>query len=173
MYSLQTLYTQSPKTVRVDAFLHVLHFRQTRTPSQTPLLSYTMKGDVDYDVIQAEVAANQDMILFGAVEDTVIVLDALKQVHDHMALKQYDRIEVTRGGVMLLHILQPHRVIDHFARVDVFDYRKELWRCRSIADYESTVCAFRQVTALVLFACMMGLIWWSKSTQFRWGDLKE
>lgn len=161
-YSLPSLYSRSSGAVRVDAFLKVLHFPETQTLLERAILSYYVLGGdkIDYDDIRTVVATNPNMLEFTAVEDTSIVLEVLERVHHHMALGHFDKIQVTRGGVVLLHIIHTRIPIKRSASVDIFHYRKELSqqtpvdpRCWATKDKNL------EILFSILFVCVNISIW--------------
>ena len=132
MSGLQTLYEFVSKSDRMEALEEVLVFCDTNSCDGPPyIMSYYVKSDMNYDAIQAEDNTNKDMIAFVACEDTNLILQDLEEIHDRMALYQFDMIQVTRAGVVLLQITFHHRHVGRTASVDIFRYRSHLEQCLS------------------------------------------
>ena len=60
------------------------------------------------------------------MDDAAVVLDALRDVKDDMHLGQFDRVDVCRGGLLLVSVVNTSKDCGRSVRVEVFTLRKRL-----------------------------------------------
>jgi len=128
MDQLATLISKSTRQIRNDVMCSIVVFPKTSSldPDNTVLWVTSCDGHVDYDNLIRDVETQPEMIAVGARDDLKLLFKVLKEVHETLALDQFDSINVYRGGVDLVRIKNTTRTVNRSAYIEINEYRRRL-----------------------------------------------
>lgn len=99
------------------------------------------------DAVIGEVAANAELLALNAVDDVLLTLRVLKDIKDDAHLGQFDSIQIYRGGVNLLRVVNRARDVNRSAYIDINTLRRNLRQVILLRDVSHVVAT----TWLTLF----------------------
>jgi hypothetical protein len=101
------------------------------------------------DAVIGEVTANAELLALNAVDDVLLTLRALKEIKDDAHLDQFDSIQINRGGVNLLRVVNRARDVNRSAYIEINTFRRHLHQVIVIRD----VCHVVATLWLTFDAC--------------------
>ena len=81
---------------------------------------------VDFAAVKSTAVSDTELIAISGVQDVVNALEALQLLREDMHLQQFDCVQVNRGGVGLLRIVNTPRASGRSVVVEVNEYRRRL-----------------------------------------------
>ena len=112
---------------RIDTLCSMVVFPRTESlANDTPQSSMEVDGNIEYDKLQQNVHTNPTLISLGARDDVTLMLKVLSEVHDTLHLEQFDNIQICRGGVILLRIVNTTRSTGRSACIEFNEYHRRL-----------------------------------------------
>jgi hypothetical protein len=146
--SLRSLCGRAPASTRGFVLRSCLEFTETASSAEASIVRVMQVRSTDgfgasvcrrSIILQALVSGMgvQDGLDLDAVrdcelrqvadmDDAAVVLDALRDVKDDMHLGQFDRVDVCRGGLLLVSVVNTSNGCGRSVRVEVFTLRKRL-----------------------------------------------
>ena len=127
MQNLKDLFSRASNRIRMDTLCSVVVFPRTASlADDTPESIMEVDGYIDYEKLQQNVQTDTNLISLGAREDVILILKVLSEVHDVLHLEQFDSIQIYRGGVDLLRIVNKNRKTGRSVYVEINEYRRRL-----------------------------------------------
>jgi hypothetical protein len=129
MEYLTNLFMYQTKKIHNDALESCVDFPRTETLLQdkpacfVELFALTPNK---YDQIKENVTSDPELISLRAVSDVCMVLCTLKEIHDTLHLDQFDMIQLTRSGVVLLRIVNTSRSVNRSATIEINQYKRKI-----------------------------------------------
>lgn len=111
---------------RKEILASVVVFPRTSSlQSDTPLVLLE-QDQLDLEKVRALVITHHEIIAINAREDLDMVLEVLLELQDELCLNHYDCIQIYRGGLYLLRIINTSRKVGQSAYIEINDYRRRL-----------------------------------------------
>ncbi len=76
--------------------------------------------------IEAAIPSNTELIALSAVADVLCILRVLQEVKDIAHLDQFDSVQIYRGGIDLLRVVNSTRHVGRSVYVELNDFRRRL-----------------------------------------------
>lgn len=115
---------------RTDVLASTIVFPRTASlEADKPVCVITVEEteELDFIAIADKIQTDPELIALGAREDVAQVLHVLNKMKDELHLQQFDSIQIYRGGVDLLRIVNKKRNIGRSAFVELNEYRRRLY----------------------------------------------
>ncbi len=129
MDSLKGIVGMATKRMRNDALCSSVVFPRTdslKKDDPACTLSYKSITSGIYEQVNKEVEVHPELISLNAVDDVQLVLTTLKEVHETLHLESFDMIQIYRGGVDLLRLVNESRHVNRSAYIEINQYRRSI-----------------------------------------------
>lgn len=129
MEPLSALIQKVPVKIRKDILASCVVFPKTASLSgDNPLVTHVMEptGLDNYEHLKKFVREHPEFISLSLRDDLLLTLQVLKEIHEELQLDKFDGIQIYRGGLDVLLIVNKGRQSGRTAYVEINDYRRRL-----------------------------------------------
>ena len=109
-FSFVELFTKATEQIRKDSLCNVVVFPKTESlKGDKPIATYEVDSAIKWEELALWIESNPELIAIGARDDLRLITRVLKDVYNELHLEQFDSIQIYRGGVDLLRIVNKTR----------------------------------------------------------------
>lgn len=127
MESLSNLLTKVPARLRKDVLASCVVFPRTKSLSEDrPAATREVEGSWNYDELETWIRSHTEFISLIVRDDLLLTFRVLREIHEELQLEKFDCVQIYRGGLDVLHIVNRGRETGRSAYVEINDYRRRL-----------------------------------------------
>lgn len=128
MNNFEILIKKASNQTRKDILRDVIVFPKTEALEENkPVSIFFYDEKPNWESILVNVNYDEELVAINAVNDINILLGILKEIQDDLHLQQFDSIQIYRGGVNIVRVINRNKNIGRSVYIEINEYRKRLY----------------------------------------------